>query len=220
LQTALGGETIASDCTISNAFTNQGVVILAVLKERTRPLHAMVEREVNIFRRIATPEDYTRLLARFYGFYLPLDARLADAPGLSSLGIDFVRRSKAPLLRADLAVLGWSEAQVREIPLCTELPDLNTLSRALGTLYVVEGATLGGQIIGRQLSQNLDVTPERGGCFFASYGENVPAMWASFGVSVVAYANTADIESSIVQSACDTFSAFIRWFQEENHDPR
>lgn len=195
-------------------------MILAALKERTRPLHAMVEREVNIFRRIATLEDYTRLLARLYGFYLPLDALLADAPGLSSLGIDFVQRRKAPLLRADLAALGWSGDQVRRLPLCAELPALNTLSRALGTLYVVEGATLGGQIIGRQLSQNLDVTAQRGGRFFASYGENVPTMWASFGVSVVAHANTADIESAIVQSARDTFSAFIRWFQEENHDAR
>ena len=195
-------------------------MILATLKERTRPLHAMVEREVNIFQRIATPEDYTRLLGRFYGFYLPLDALLADAPGLSSLGIDFVRRHKAPLLHADLTALGCSDAQVRGLPLCAELPDLNTLSRALGTLYVVEGATLGGQIIGRQLSQNLDVTAQRGGRFFASYGENVQAMWTSFGASVSAHANTADIELSIVESACETFSAFIRWFQRENHDAR
>lgn len=191
-------------------------MILATLKERTQPLHAMVEGEVNIFRRIATPKDYARLLARLYGFYLPLDALLADIPGLSSLGIDFAPRRKAPLLRADLAEFGWSEERVRALPLCAELPDLNTLSRALGTLYVVEGATLGGQIIGRQLSQNLAVTPERGGRFFASYGENVRAMWASLGATLIAHANTADIETSVVQSACDTFSAFIRWFQKEN----
>jgi heme oxygenase (biliverdin-IX-beta and delta-forming) len=195
-------------------------LILAALKERTRPLHNLVEGEVDMFTRMETPDEYARLLARLYGFYLPVETQLEKLQGFNALGIDLVRRRKSPLLCADLATLGWEESRIHALPLCVDLPALNTLSFGLGTLYVVEGATLGGQIIGRHLIRNLDITPDRGGRFFASYGSQVRVMWEAFGAAVKIHSNNSDVEASVVQSACETFATFIRWFQEEHRDAR
>ena len=48
-----------------------------------------------------------------------------------------------------------------------DLPDLQGVQEALGCLYVVEGSTLGGQVIARHLRQTLGVDPRCGGSFFA-----------------------------------------------------
>ena len=55
------------------------------------------------------------------------------------------------------------------------IPTPNSDSLAFGCLYVMEGATLGGQVIGRHVRQTLGVTPETGGRFHAAYGDRTEA---------------------------------------------
>ena len=89
------------------------------------------------------------------------------------------------------------------------------MSQALGCLYVLEGATLGGQIISRQLEERLAIDAGHGGRFFASYGAAVGEMWQAFGEILVAHARGLECGDAIVASGCATFDAFGRWFQQE-----
>ena len=88
---------------------------------------------------------------------------------------------------------------------------LDSIQRVLGCLYVIEGATLGGQVITRHLEKNLGITPESGGAFFAGYGAETGARWKEFCALLTAAAERVSGEDEIVASANDTFATLGRW---------
>jgi heme oxygenase len=112
---------------------------------------------------------------------------------------------KTPLLIADLDVLGARAPA--QLPLCTELPELFSAAQVLGCLYVLEGATLGGQVISRHLRTTLGIGPETGGRLFHGYGEQTAAHFRAFSASLVAFGREHGQKDSMVQSAIATFRA-------------
>lgn len=97
------------------------------------------------------------------------------------------------------------------LPRCTGLPLLTTPAQAFGCLYVLEGATLGGQLTSRLLAQRFGLGSDHGGAFFASYGEQVGPMWWGFRAALSTFAADTGTDEAIVQTACDTFAAFENW---------
>jgi heme oxygenase len=91
------------------------------------------------------------------------------------------------------------------LPLCGDLPDVSHVSSAFGCLYVIEGSTLGGQIISRHLRARLNVTPQAGGLFFHGYGEETGAMWKAFCSTLGAHALTLENQDPIIDAALATF---------------
>lgn len=154
--------------------------ILSSLREQTRSCHERVERAVNLPARLVSVERYRDLLARFHGYYAPVERQLAERPGLEALGLAFHQRKKTPLLRRDLIQLGYSADAIACLPRCGALPSIASLAEALGCLYVIEGSTLGGQIARREVKRLLNLETESGCKFFASYGEQVGARWKEF----------------------------------------
>ncbi len=189
-------------------------MIMLQLRERTRVHHDRMEANVDIRKRCQSVENYRRLLEKFYGFYAPIEATLESRSDGELSGFNFEQRRKVPLLRADLRALGARDADLGRLPHCLHLPNLNTTAQALGCLYVLEGATLGGQIIARQIKASLDIDHHSGAAFFCSYGSAVGAMWKSFGGALTAYSSTCAVEEIIIGSACDTFTALDRWLRE------
>ncbi len=185
--------------------------ILLRLKDDTRCHHEALERQLDLLDPTLTTARYVVLLMRFYGFYAPIEARLARVPGLHALGLDFDARRKTPLLVQDLTHFGQHE--IDQIARCADLPALDSVDHALGCLYVLEGATLGGQIIIRHLRERIGIGATLGGCFFASYGAHVGRMWKAFGACVTSASVTAGSMDLVVGSARETFAAFGRWFQ-------
>lgn len=184
--------------------------IMQRLKAETRLYHQRVERQVNLEQICASPSTYRHLLQHFYGFYCPVEHKLAQLPW-HALHFAYHVRQKCPLLAADLLVLGEQPPTLAQLPQCTGLPPLVNLAQALGCLYVLEGATLGGQIITRQVGRTLHLVPDRGCAFFASYGDQVGVMWQEFARLVAAYANTPARQETIVDSAIATFGALQHW---------
>jgi heme oxygenase len=150
------------------------------LKEHTHALHAQVEQSLDFNASLASKETYVRLLSRFFGFYAPLERRLEAVSELDATGLDWNIRRKVPSLIADLSALGHSSAEIGNLPLCAELPEITSLAQALGTLYVVEGSTLGGQLISREVQKRLGLTSCTGGSFFAGYGDQTRDRWREF----------------------------------------
>ncbi len=114
------------------------------------------------------------------------------------------------MLRRDLRQLGLSSADLEQLPDCDRLPRLPTPAQTLGSMYVVEGATLGGQVVQRLLRERLD---ERIGCalsFFNSYGPQVGAQWRDF-LRCLGQLDSPDRVRAAEQAAIETFELLEAW---------
>jgi heme oxygenase (biliverdin-IX-beta and delta-forming) len=178
---------------------------MARLKRETAPAHQALETRLDLLRPGLTLAEYKRLLARFYGFYRPWEQAafpvLEEArPGLAA------GRRKVHLLEADLRSLGVG---LEELPVSGELPPLRTTAQVLGSFYVLEGATLGGQVLSRHFSRLLGLEME-GMRFFSGYGEETGPMWQAFREAMAASVAPAE-EEAVVRSAVATFEALSGW---------
>lgn len=187
--------------------------LLAQLKHHTADAHAALESRLNVFEQVRTRDDYRRLLARFFTLHEPIEARLANAADWPALGFDFSARRKAALLRDDLRALGASETDLAALPRAHDLPAVATLAEAIGCLYVLEGSTLGGQILSKHFQTALGLTPETGARFFHGYGAQTGARWREFGLWAEAQSESAneDFEADAAHGARQTFHTFAQW---------
>lgn len=188
-------------------------MIMEKLKQSTREQHEALESVVDVMSKTFTLDDYKSLLTKFYRFYSAVEPKL-PVDGLLQAGFDIAPRRKTPLLERDLAALGILD-QVRAVPAWQGVPAIDGVAAAFGGIYVIEGATLGGQLIKRQLKESLDVTEENGGAFFNSYGADVGRMWKEFRDVMTAYSEkNPDDDEAVVNSARETFDSFRRCFEQ------
>lgn len=180
------------------------------LRAATRPSHERLETGLDLLDPAMTAERYRLVLTRFYGFYEPLEARLASAGDWRTLGYDFDARRKTGLLEADLHALGLSAGELEQLPRCRDLPRIDGLASALGVLYVIEGSTLGGQLLSRHVETCLGFTRERGCRFFTSYGAEVGRRWQQFRAFLDGHVGESD-EQQALDAAVDTFERLDAW---------
>ncbi len=188
-------------------------MILAKLKESTRDQHEALESVVDVMSMAFSVGDYRELLGKFYRFYSAMEPRL-PVEGLREAGFEIEGRRKMPLLERDLEALGALDS-LRGLPMWDGVPDTKSVAAAFGSVYVMEGATLGGQVITRHLREHLGITPENGGAFFNSYGKETGPMWKAFGAVITAYSEKhPEEDETIVHAARETFDSFRLCFQQ------
>lgn len=196
------------------------------LKVATEAQHIAMEQTVDLIKSSSSLAAYQALLQRFYGFYLPVENALRRLPW-AQVGFDIDGRMKSALLAADLQWLGVSAAMLASVPQCPTVPPLADIPQALGYLYVSEGATLGGQVIIRQLQKRLPISRTGGGQFYNSYGAAVGPMWQQFSHFVNTYimetrrssdrANQSSPEQRMVETAALTFQSLQQWLCMDAH---
>ena len=186
-------------------------MILPRLKQATQTRHAALESRSILLDPSLTRTAYRNCLRRFFGYYAPLELLLLGTSTLSDAGLAHPAWQKAPLLAQDLLSLGDTPDQLARAPKCQSLPNLSTVARVLGCLYVIEGATLGGQIVTKHLGASLAITPQSGGAFFRGYGEHTGSRWKSFGTHLTAFALRSGCDDEIVASANETFETLDQW---------
>jgi heme oxygenase len=123
-------------------------------------------------------------------------------------------RRKCAWLEADLLYLGIDPGSVAGLQTCLNLPAVGNVNDGLGVLYVLEGSTLGGQVILRALRAALNISPMAGGQFFASHDKATGAMWRSYLDTLEDVGAAPDAADAIESAALATFAAFDRWFDE------
>ena len=141
-----------------------------------------------------TLADYRGYLCAISGVYGTLEPALygalrAGLPPALQLGPprDLGLRPKYPVLLREL------HAHDLPVPPAGDGLPVPDLSAALGGLYVLEGATLGGRVIARHLRRYLgDVIPEGGLLDF--HGEASSAVWKGFGAALDALASDGLID--------------------------
>lgn len=172
------------------------------LREYTRARHEELER---VFPLPPDEPAYVAQLMAYHGFIAPWEARVAAVLGPD----DPVRagREKTEWLEEDLRAWGVDPARV--IP-CPVLPACTDRAEILGTAYVLEFSTLGGQVTLRHLLTTFGPR-ERGYRFFRSYGSEVPARWLAFRAELVR-ASSAQSDPVILANADRTFACLQAWF--------
>jgi heme oxygenase len=137
------------------------------LRAATEEIHLALHRAAPfaaIAGGTATRENYAdtlTFLRRYHGAMAGWCAVGAWTLGLD--GLAKAHRERLAALRADLATFG------REVPQAEEEP-AHSGAFAVGVLYTVQGSTLGGKVIHRQLDGLLD--GEGGRSFFKGWAED------------------------------------------------
>ena len=79
-----------------------------------------------------------------------------------------IQAARQKLIAEDLRVLG---APLPTIADQAYLPSIPGTAEAIGALYVMEGSTLGGQIIKKMIAKQLGTAEDHATSFFNGYGE-------------------------------------------------
>lgn len=199
--------------------------LMAQLKRETSEVHARTESHLRFLAADFTLAEYRETLLRFLGFYRPCEAALTHATAGSTFEHIVRERLKTPAISQDLALLGCSAAEVAATPDSANLPRLDTPASALGMMYVLEGATLGGAIVARHLRQRFGWSGVEGSDhagaqvdrarpihFFTIYGDELRDRWRAFAELTEQHASTEN-SPRICAVACQTFSRFEGWLQ-------
>jgi heme oxygenase (biliverdin-IX-beta and delta-forming) len=181
------------------------------LRAATAPQHEGLERDLDWRARVATLSGYRALLARLHGFHGAYEPAIARA-----LRDDAFLASRRRLLRleADLTHLGLGAEAVAALP----RPDpvrLDGPAAATGALYVLEGSTLGGQLIGRHIGA-LHGLGGDGLAYYRAHGPATGAMWAAFRARLALFEGDAAAEAALTEAAVATFAAMRAWLCAED----
>lgn len=196
------------------------IELLDRLRKDTAVYHEQIEGNFyakGIMAKTLTLDEYRTYLAKFYGFLQPLEQQaIGHMDALESdSGFDMNIRAKSPLLEQDLIHLGMSIEEIRQLPLCTDLPDISTPARMYGAFYVIEGSTLGGQIITKQLMKFLPVDPEAGLHYFNAYGAETREQWSAFRDLLLQAGVTEENKEQIIYTAKETFRLLDLWLSTD-----
>lgn len=180
-------------------------------RAKTRRLHDQLEEVLGLERIVRSEADYKEVLQRFYSLWKPLEDLLLASPLLSETGLDLGTRMRSDRIVADLDSLK-SEGELYIAPVSWFELDK---AQGAGVLYVLEGSTLGGQVISKRLQEDLGIGPETGGSFFAAYGDRNREMWRSF-LDWAEKSVAPNEISDATEFAVKTFELFVGWFRQGN----
>lgn len=195
--------------------------VLERLRARTGPLRARLEATVATLGFAASEAGYRCYLEKLLGFHVPLELELSRVRGLDALGLELELRAKVPALRADLVALGVDARAQKALAWCTSSPRVRDVASALGALYVVEGATLEGQILFRELSARLPHTMRLASRYLRVYGVATGKRWQALVDSLTTLGTDAE-RSLAEQTAVATFESLETWLLahcEERNTP-
>lgn len=145
------------------------------LKAGTQDLHQGVENDsllARVFAEDFSAEEYRLILEKLYQIHQSLEAQLQQVRDLDPWFEDLSDRWKIPSLRQDLEDAG-------NVNLLSFQMGEMSVSKAMGMMYVLEGSTLGGQVIQRKLQQN----PRLKGLtfhYYSHYGSRTGEYWKRF----------------------------------------
>lgn len=182
--------------------------VLQQLRKETKPFHNAVEQNPFNSALIAgtvTAADTAHFLASMYGFLQPYEAQLHAHAAEFGPEWQLDRRYRAPLILDDLPQLGYTGTP----PLCPALPPLGTRAQLLGAMYVLEGSTLGGQVIARQLDK-AGITAH---AFFTGRAERTGPLWKAF-CQLLGEAAADEEQAAVVASAILTFQTLSAWLNQ------
>jgi heme oxygenase len=186
---------------------------LQQLRGQTHAAHESLEtttEATNLMNDAVTMQDYQRYLCIMYGVVKALEEEVYNAS--AHLLPDVHQRLKAHLMQQDLLAAGLTPAQVNNLP---QLPLHNafiTDAGRWGALYVLEGSSLGGNVIFRHLAKKLPLTQQNGAAYFNAYAQATGTRWQTFLQHFTANAVSQQQTETIIAAANNMFERIRNWF--------
>jgi heme oxygenase (biliverdin-IX-beta and delta-forming) len=187
------------------------ILLSAVLRTRTALLHEQIELLLGLPGTIHNRDDYVLWLARFLGIYEPLERSSAAFRQWDALSL---RRaaSHTQCLVNDLLALGVGPEGIARIP-PAQLPDLPLFAHAFGASYVMEGATLGGRLILRDLEARIGAPISGASRFFGGQDDATGPKWHDFKAALDSFGREhPQCRADVLAGAERTFRAMLAWF--------
>jgi heme oxygenase len=177
------------------------------LRRETSDAHAAIEGSMPLMESSLTREEYVQCLQRLYGVVAAWEeGARAQAPAwLQGM---LAARQRRYLLEEDLA---WFGVETPGTELAA-LPVLRDEANLLGAMYVMEGSTLGGQLISRQVAKVLGLEDGRGHAFFQGHGSETGVLWKEF-CDVLRNRVVEEDAPVLIGSARSMFETFGSWMQ-------
>ena len=185
------------------------------LKVMCRDHHDRIESSLDLMKICTDRNLYRNLLNAFAGFYREIEKELSFFQHqLSTYGIYLEERLKLKMILMDLKSLekdfiGEEQSEDNFGPHRIKIQikaqkKINNIHQAMGTLYVLEGSTLGAQIIYSQLIKHQMIGPQgEGGRFFLAYGQNTSQKWNQFKAALDTFA--LEDRCLLLKAAQETF---------------
>jgi heme oxygenase len=184
------------------------------LKVKTAILHEGLEAVlIPHLQAIRAPQDYTNILAAFYGFIYPVEVLIHSQVDTTELN-DINERYKAPFIMDDLRSLNYDMTLLCE---SNDLPQIQNVEQAFGALYVLEGSTLGGKIIANMLLKK-EIGLQNDLRYFTAYGKETGPKWMQFQKRLNEFTHENQIQT-IITAANETFLKFKIWIQDRLQQP-
>jgi heme oxygenase len=170
----------------------------------SKPQQVLEKKMIKLIKNIKSTGDYVKFLKLIYGYYAALEKDLDRYMPYIQMG----NRRMAYRLLNDINQFEPS----KRVDLCKELPAIDSLSAALGAMYVLEGSVMGAPHIVEMFTSQLHLKDNASLTFFTGQGEDLVASWKTFQSNF-----NRDFEDeerrSIIRSANNTFAAFANWIE-------
>jgi heme oxygenase len=183
---------------------------IQILRQATEADHRNVEGAVPLMHEGLDTAQYVQCLQQIYGVVAAWEERAAEV-GPEWLQSALLARKRKPLLELDLAWFGVTEKDDRR----PTLPEMGDLPSLFGGMYVMEGSTLGGQLIARHVETALHLREGRGSSYFRGHGSQTGPMWKEFG-EMLKLRIPDEQTDAVVVSAKAMFSTFGTWMQRKS----
>jgi heme oxygenase len=182
--------------------------LLVELRARTAEAHGRLERDLDLLGDPLDRDRFIHLLERFHGFHAVWEPRVDRMMGNEAAFL--VPRHRTHRAAQDLMALGHTARDIAELPLCLAAARLvSSPEAAIGSLYVMEGSTLGGQITSLCLQRAAWLPPDGLG-YFDPYGPATGTMWRYFRIWA-ATASKFGSADAIIAGAVETFHTLQAW---------
>lgn len=187
----------------------QNQSLMKSLKEQTAALHEEIELCLPVENNAFDMHYYGEVLKKFARFFAAYEPHIQSILLGSSLEDFFADRLKLPLLQKDLKELGLAYTT----PAPVDLSYIHNLPTAIGSLYVIEGSTLGGQVLTRALKKKFNLE-ESQIHYFGGYKERTGPMWMEFKSLVDSMPYYEIQRAEVISAANQTFRTLIDNFRE------
>lgn len=173
-----------------------------LLKNKTRDIHlALHEHSAlkDLLNKCVSYEYYMNVISKFYGFHLGIEHAISHS-GQQSL-YEMFRSNTLPLLQQDCV-------KQNSLNFETEI-NFSTQEAVWAYLYVKEGSALGGKVIHKTLTRNLEGY-ENANSYFKSLSKTNPNEWVYFLEMLNKKTEELD-QNLIVKSAQHVFEELYEW---------
>lgn len=199
-----------------NAAATTGQSFLEKLRGATQAAHRSLE-QLPLSRVIVDPslnkEQYISYLLAMRDVHADVEQNIF--PLLKDRLPDIASRQKTVLIDADLQHQQTTPALLSSAPITASL-QYPSKAFAWGIMYVVEGSSLGGRVILKNIQTALALDAQAGARYFNGYGEHTGIYWKNFLQALTRFEAEEGAAGEIIEGANHAFQKIHRHFEVVN----